>query len=84
MFTKFDNPGSHAPPLPKALTLTHLLYVNLGLLFCPSNLCCDWTMGSIPLINSFSDPRNLLTFFTIAAILHLVFATLKIGNPLSR
>ena len=84
VFTKFDNPGSHAPPLPKALTLTHLLYVNLGLLFCPSNLCCDWTMGSIPLINSLSDPRNLLTLLTIVAILHLVFATLKTGNPLSR
>jgi len=84
VFTKFDNPGSHATALPKALTLTHLLYVNLGLLFCPSSLCCDWTMGSIPLINSVSDPRNLLTLFTIAAILHLVFATLKTGNPLSR
>ena len=84
VFTKFDNPGSHATALPKALTLTHLLYVNLSLLFCPSNLCCDWTMGSIPLINSLSDPRNLLTFLTIVAILHLVFATLKTGNPLSR
>ena len=84
VFTKFDNPASHASPLPKALTLTHLLYVNLSLLFCPSSLCCDWTMGSIPLINSLSDPRNLLTFLTIAAILHLVFAALKTGNPLSR
>ena len=84
VFTKFDNPGSHAAALPKALTLTHLIYVNLGLLLCPSNLCCDWTMGSIPLIHSFSDHRNLLTLISIAAIFNLVFATIKAGNPLSR
>ena len=36
--------------------------MNAWLLLNPSELCCDWTMGTIPLIESFLDVRNLATF----------------------
>uniref|UniRef100_A0A182WCW7 DUF1736 domain-containing protein n=1 Tax=Anopheles minimus TaxID=112268 RepID=A0A182WCW7_9DIPT len=35
--------------------------VNLWLLLFPCDLCCDWTMGTVPLVESFTDPRNLAT-----------------------
>jgi hypothetical protein len=59
VFTKFDNPGSLAPPLAQSLTTAYLPAFNLLLLLCPAPLCCDWTMGSIPLIHSLSGVRGL-------------------------
>ena len=43
------------------MTYWYLLPVNAWLLLCPSQLCCDWTMGTIPLVISVMDPRNLAT-----------------------
>ncbi|KAL7055677.1 hypothetical protein AAHC03_022774 [Spirometra sp. Aus1] len=60
-FTPFDNPAAHAEPLSRRLTHLYLIFFNLKLLFFPSSLCADWTMGSIPLIVSWTDSRNLLT-----------------------
>ena len=54
VFTKYDNPASVATPLTKALTFLLLPSYNLALLLSPSPLCCDWTMGSIPLVESLS------------------------------
>lgn len=45
---------------------------NWWLILCPSTISHDWQMGSIPLLTSISDPRNLLTVGAfIAAILLL-------------
>ena len=49
----------------------YLCVVNLWLLLAPSFLCADWTMGTVPLITSFSDPRNLATILTFTAIVLL-------------
>ena len=57
-------------PIPtRQLTYNYLLTVNSWLLINPSHLCCDWTMGTIPLINSIADHRNLITllFYVILA-----------------
>uniref|UniRef100_A0A0X3NXZ5 dolichyl-phosphate-mannose--protein mannosyltransferase n=4 Tax=Schistocephalus solidus TaxID=70667 RepID=A0A0X3NXZ5_SCHSO len=61
-FTPFDNPAAHAGPLSRRLTHLYLIFFNLKLLFFPSSLCADWTMGSIPLVASWIDSRNLQTF----------------------
>ncbi|XP_063909956.1 protein O-mannosyl-transferase Tmtc3-like [Zophobas morio] len=61
VFTRFDNPASVAPTPARQLTYHYLISVNLWLLLFPCNLCCDWTMGTIPLVESFVDPRNLST-----------------------
>ena len=54
VFTKFDNPASVAAPVSRTLSYLVLPAYNIGLLLCPANLCCDWTMGSISLITSIS------------------------------
>jgi hypothetical protein len=61
-FYRFDNPAAVSPTPTRQLTFNYLLPVNAWLLLNPSELCCDWTMGTIPLIESFLDIRNLATF----------------------
>lgn len=49
-------------PFPnRHLTYNYLLPINSWLLLSPSHLCCDWTMGTIPVISSIIDHRNLVT-----------------------
>jgi hypothetical protein len=47
------------------MTFLYLPAHNFWLLLCPDNLSYDWQMGSIPLIKSVTDERNLvsLTFY---------------------
>ncbi|KAK0135687.1 Transmembrane and TPR repeat-containing protein 3 [Merluccius polli] len=71
VFTRFDNPAAVSPTPTKQLTFNYLLPVNAWLLLHPSELCCDWTMGTIPLVDSFLDARNLATlaFYTLLGLL---------------
>lgn len=75
VFTRFDNPASVAPTPTRQLTYHYLIAVNLWLLLFPCNLCCDWTMGTIPLVETFTDSRNLAT---VAAYFFLSFLVFKI------
>ncbi|XP_023344917.1 transmembrane and TPR repeat-containing protein CG4050 [Eurytemora carolleeae] len=77
VFTKFDNPASVAAPVSRTLSYLVLPAYNIGLLLCPANLCCDWTMGSISLITSISDLRNLLTLFLGAYLVHTALIIFK-------
>nr|XP_057930614.1 protein O-mannosyl-transferase TMTC3 [Doryrhamphus excisus]XP_057930615.1 protein O-mannosyl-transferase TMTC3 [Doryrhamphus excisus]XP_057930616.1 protein O-mannosyl-transferase TMTC3 [Doryrhamphus excisus]XP_057930618.1 protein O-mannosyl-transferase TMTC3 [Doryrhamphus excisus] len=61
VFTRFDNPAAVSPTPTRQLTFNYLLPVNAWLLLNPSELCCDWTMGTIPLVESALDRRNLAT-----------------------
>ncbi|KAL5968691.1 Protein O-mannosyl-transferase TMTC3 [Taenia solium] len=76
----FDNPAAHASPLTRRLTHLYLVYVNLALLFYPSGLCADWTMGTITLISSLTDRRNTATF---AAFAGLVGVAVRCASPLT-
>ncbi|XP_075994462.1 protein O-mannosyl-transferase TMTC3, partial [Genypterus blacodes] len=71
VFTRFDNPAAVSPTPSRQLTFNYLLPVNAWLLLNPSELCCDWTMGTIPLVESLLDPRNLATllFYTLLGLL---------------
>ncbi|XP_063722692.1 protein O-mannosyl-transferase TMTC3-like isoform X3 [Symsagittifera roscoffensis] len=69
-FTAFDNPAAMSPSPTRELSLHYLLPVNCWLLLCPWWLCCDWSMGTIPLIDSPLDPRNGCTLlFWVAFVL---------------
>ncbi|XP_069485436.1 protein O-mannosyl-transferase TMTC3 [Ambystoma mexicanum] len=71
VFTRFDNPAAVSPTPARQLTFNYLLPVNAWLLLNPSALCCDWTMGTIPLVESLLDLRNLATvaFFSCLGLL---------------
>ncbi|CAH0560711.1 unnamed protein product [Brassicogethes aeneus] len=76
VFTRFDNPASVAPTPTRQLTYNYLIGVNLWLLLFPCDLCCDWTMSTIPLVESFLDTRNLGTIFAYFFVFALVFRAL--------
>ncbi|XP_053988593.1 protein O-mannosyl-transferase Tmtc3-like [Hylaeus volcanicus] len=80
VFTRFDNPASVAPTPVRQLTYNYLAAVNLRLLFLPSDLCCDWTMGTIPLLYSFTDPRNFATVATHTMVLGLLATAILTPN----
>ncbi|XP_064011708.1 protein O-mannosyl-transferase TMTC1 isoform X1 [Pogoniulus pusillus] len=62
MFSEQDNPASFSPYfLTRFLTYSYLLAFNAWLLLAPITLCYDWQVGSIPLIESIWDVRNLAT-----------------------
>ncbi|XP_013873074.1 transmembrane and TPR repeat-containing protein 3 [Austrofundulus limnaeus] len=71
VFTRFDNPAAVSPSPTRQMTFNYLLPVNAWLLLNPSELCCDWTMGTISLVESFLDLRNLATvmFYTFLGLL---------------
>lgn len=52
----------------RQLHWAHLVFVNSWLLLNPYFLCADWTMGTIPLITSLVDPRNLATLSSFVLI----------------
>lgn len=68
---RFDNPAAVSSTPTRQLTFNYLLPVNAWLLLNPSELCCDWTMGTIPLVESLLDLRNLATlgFYTFLGLL---------------
>lgn len=77
VFTKFDNPASVSPTPARQLTYNYLLPINFWLLLDPSDLCCDWTMGTIPLIESFLDHRNVITILFYVFLAKLVYFALS-------
>lgn len=71
-FNRFDNPASVTSTPSRQLTYNYLAALNVWLLVFPCDLCCDWTMGTVPLVTSLADPRNLAT---ITVYLFLAAAT---------
>ena len=78
----FDNPASNEPTPSRQLTYNYLLAVNSWLLLCPAHLCCDWTMGTVPLIKSVADWRNLCTVTVYAIVILLLKYCLTRRNDL--
>lgn len=60
----------------RLMTFCYLAAFNWWLLLCPSTLSHDWQMGSIPLVTSMGDVRNILTFLTFFIIILLSYRAL--------
>lgn len=80
VFTRFDNPASVSVTPTRQLSYNYLASVNLWLLLFPCDLCCDWTMGTVPLVESFSDPRNMATLGAYSLIGVLVWVAFLQGD----
>ncbi|XP_059181752.1 protein O-mannosyl-transferase TMTC1 [Centropristis striata] len=79
LFSEQDNPASFSPYLlTRILTYSYLLSFNAWLLLAPVVLCYDWQVGSIPLVESLGDMRNmatlLLALVIVSLCLHCVFS----------
>lgn len=82
---RYDNPAAASEFPHRQLMYNYLIPLNVWLLLCPSWLCCDWTMGTIPVIESVLDPRNLVTGgFYIGLFLLAIFAIKANGQRQKR
>ncbi|XP_075712919.1 protein O-mannosyl-transferase TMTC3 [Rhinoderma darwinii] len=84
VFTRFDNPAAVSGTPARQLTFNYLLPVNAWLLLNPSELCCDWTMGTIPLVESILDPRNLATLLFFCFLGNLVIYSVRYSGDSSK
>uniref|UniRef100_A0A3B4A0Z4 dolichyl-phosphate-mannose--protein mannosyltransferase n=1 Tax=Periophthalmus magnuspinnatus TaxID=409849 RepID=A0A3B4A0Z4_9GOBI len=90
LFSEQDNPASFSPHLlTRFLTYSFLLSFNAWLLLAPVTLCYDWQVGSIPLVESLSDPRNGATVIlllllclreVLVGLLFLIFPFIPASN----
>ncbi|KAM4012885.1 protein O-mannosyl-transferase TMTC1-like, partial [Anomaloglossus baeobatrachus] len=72
LFSEQDNPASFSPYiLSRFLSFSYLLAFNACLLLGPITLCYDWQVGSIPLVHSILDIRNVSTLLLFAVLLSL-------------
>nr|XP_006633614.2 PREDICTED: transmembrane and TPR repeat-containing protein 3 isoform X1 [Lepisosteus oculatus] len=84
VFTRFDNPAAVSQTPTRQLTFNYLLPVNAWLLLNPSELCCDWTMGTIPLVESLLDVRNLATISFYCLLGMMVYQSLRYSENSSK
>ena len=68
-FTKYDNPAAHHElRLVRIINYLYIHLLNVKLLFAPLELCFDYSMGCIPLIeNVLADTRFYLVLCAICA-----------------
>ena len=81
---RFDNPANWADTPARQLTYNYLLPLNSLLLIFPSDLCCDWTMGTIPLIETFEDTRNVATIVFYLVFLIFIWRAMTSTNERTR
>lgn len=62
---------SDSSSLCRFLTYSYLLAFNVWLLLAPVTLCYDWQVGSIPLVETIWDARNLATLL-LAVVMTLL------------
>uniref|UniRef100_A0A672NRH3 dolichyl-phosphate-mannose--protein mannosyltransferase n=1 Tax=Sinocyclocheilus grahami TaxID=75366 RepID=A0A672NRH3_SINGR len=73
LFSEQDNPASFSPYLlTRFLTYCYLLAFNAWLLLAPIVLCYDWQVGSIPLVESLWDGRNIASLALALVMLALI------------
>jgi len=83
LFCRFDNPASNETTPYRQLTYNYLVAVNMWLLVCPAYLCCDWSMGTVPVIQSFLDYRNVCTVAAYIAVFKLVKYSIQCRSTFS-
>ena len=81
IFSEQDNPASFAQsPSTRVLTYLYLAVFSLLQLLCPSTLSYDWQLGSLPLVTSCTDTRNIITAVAAAAAVGLLLAAKKVNH----
>ena len=68
---------SELPLSFRILSFLNIYSWNSWLLLSPSRLCCDWTLGSLPLVTTLTDARNLLSLFLLIILIVLALFTLN-------
>jgi len=80
-FSPSDNPASDSASLgTRAMTFAHLPAFNFFLLLCPARLSFDWSMSAVPLVDAWSDARNLMTSAFYASLILMAWRIVRDVN----
>ena len=83
-FSEEDNPASFSKSIAtRFMTYCYLCAFNLQLLLLPLRLSYDWQVGSIPIVESFTDIRNIQTAITFIVLAAFVIRFLAAYNHVS-
>jgi len=81
-FLEEDNPASFSKHLStRIMTYAYLCVVNCWLLIAPVSLSYDWQMGSVPLVESFLDWRNITTLVLFLALIIITWLLMNEKLP---
>lgn len=77
-FAPSDNPASDSDQfMTRCLTYLLLPVLNMWLFLCPRILSFDWSMSSVPLVESLADYRNIFTIVFYSVLAYLAYFTLN-------
>ena len=77
-FSPSDNPASDCDSLlTRCMTFTFLPAMNFYLLLCPVTLSFDWSMAAVPLVDAWSDTRNLMTSAFYASLILMTWRVVR-------
>ena len=80
-FSPSDNPASDCDSLlTRWMTFAFLPVLNFYLLLCPVTLSFDWSMSAVPLVDSCSDARNLMTSAFYASLIMMTWRVVRDVN----
>lgn len=81
-FSSSDNPAANSDSfLTRILTFLYLPAFNFWLLLCPVTLSFDWSMDTIPLLQSIFDWRNVFSVIFYSSMLSLgIMAFTKVNT----
>ena len=84
-FQKVDNPASFAEAIQTRIMSYNYVYsIHALLLLWPHWLCFDWSMGCIPLIHHWTDPRNASAVLFWILFLSAAFKALLSHSAIQR
>ena len=63
--------------IPRLLSFSYIYVVNMLLLVMPSTLCCDWSLGSVPLVTDVMDVRNSWSLGLYLGLVLVILHVLK-------
>lgn len=70
----------------RMMSFSNLYCHNAWLMLCPLELCCDWSLGSVPLVASINDHRNLYSltlYLTLTVLLIHLLHSSRYGSSIS-
>ena len=76
-FSRQINPPVAMETPYRQLSWLYLCFINGWLLLNPFSLCADWRFGTARVINSLTDPHNILTVLTFTFVAFLGFFSIS-------
>ncbi|XP_019850995.1 PREDICTED: transmembrane and TPR repeat-containing protein 1-like [Amphimedon queenslandica] len=67
----------HPNRLVRIFSFSNIYVWNILLLIFPSSLCCDWSLGSLPIIETLYDVRNIWSLILYIVLGLLIISTLR-------